>query len=176
MAKVSFSKLGLTKNNNIKTIEYNGQTIEIKQYLSINDKAIIASNVLNNVIGNGETRFINPLQVEVYTLILAIDTYTNINFTDKQREDPAKLYDLIVGSGLWELIFNEIDKEDYGHLLIYIDKSIKAFYDYYNSIYGILDNINKQYESMNLDATEIQQKLADPENMALLKEVLAKLG
>lgn len=176
MAKVSFSKLGLTKNNNIKTIEYNGQIIEVKQYLSINDKAIIASNVLNNVVGNGETRFINPLQVEVYTLILVIDTYTNINFTDKQREDPAKLYDLIVGSGLWELIFNEIDKEDYGHLLIYIDKSIKAFYDYYNSIYGILDNINKQYESMNLDATEIQQKLADPENMALLKEVLAKLG
>ncbi len=176
MAKVSFSKLGLTKNNNIKTIEYNGQTIEIKQYLSINDKAVIASNVLNNVIGNGETRFINPLQVEVYTLILAVDTYTNINFTDKQREDPAKLYDLIVGSGLWELIFNEIDKEDYGHLLIYIDKSVKAFYDYYNSIYGILDNINKQYETMNLDATEIQQKLADPENMTLLKEVLAKLG
>lgn len=176
MAKVSFSKLGLTKNNDIKTIEYNGQTIEIKQYLSINDKATIASNVLNSVVGNGETRFINPLQVEVYTLILVIDTYTNINFTDKQREDPAKLYDLIVGSGLWELIFNEIDKEDYGHLLIYIDKSIKAFYDYYNSIYGILDNINKQYESMNLDATEIQQKLADPDNMALLKEVLAKLG
>lgn len=176
MAKVSFSKLGLTKNSNIKTIEYNGQTIEIKQYLSINDKATIASNVLNSVVGNGETRFINPLQVEVYTLILVIDTYTNINFTDKQREDPAKLYDLIVSSGLWELIFNEIDKEDYGHLLIYIDKSIKAFYDYYNSIYGILDNINKQYESMNLDATEIQQKLADPENMALLKEVLAKLG
>jgi hypothetical protein len=114
--------------------------------------------------------------VEVYTLILAIDAYTNINFTDKQREDPAKLYDLIVGSGLWELIFNEIDKEDYGNLLIYIDKSVKAFYDYYNSIYGILDNINKQYETMNFDATEIQKKLADPENMALLKDVLAKLG
>lgn len=176
MAKVSFSKLGLTKNNDIKTIEYNGQIIEVKQYLSINDKAIIASNVLNYTIGNGETRFINPLQVEVYTLILAVDAYTNINFTDKQREDPAKLYDLIVGSGLWELIFNEIDKEDYGNLLIYIDKSVKAFYDYYNSIYGILDNMNKQYETMNFDATEIQKKLADPENMALLKDVLAKLG
>ena len=29
---------------------------------------------------------------------------------------------------------------------------------------------------MNLDATELHDKLADPENMALLKEVLAKLG
>jgi hypothetical protein len=110
MAKISFSKLGLTKNNDIKTIEYNGQIIEIKQYLSINDKAILASNVLNYALGDGTTRFINPLQVEVYTIILAIQAYTNINFTDKQKEDPAKLYDLIIGSGLWDLIFNELNQ------------------------------------------------------------------
>jgi hypothetical protein len=110
MAKVSFSKLGLAKNNDIKTIEYNGQTIEIKQYLSINDKAILASNVLNYALGDGTTRFINPLQVEVYTIILAIQAYTNINFTEKQKEDPAKLYDLIIGSGLWDLIFNELNQ------------------------------------------------------------------
>ena len=77
MAKVSFSKLGLTKNTNIKNIEYNGQNIEVKQYLPINDKAIIASNVLNYTIGNGTTRFINPLQVEVYTLLQIIEKYTN---------------------------------------------------------------------------------------------------
>ena len=86
MAKVSFSKLGLTKNTNIKNIEYNGQNIEVKQYLPINDKAIIASNVLNYTIGNGTTRFINPLQVEVYTLLQIIEKYTNINFTDKQEK------------------------------------------------------------------------------------------
>ena len=44
------------------------------------------------------------------------------------------------------------------------------------SVFGILDSINKDYNTMNLDATEIQKKLADPENMALLRDVLAKLG
>jgi hypothetical protein len=29
---------------------------------------------------------------------------------------------------------------------------------------------------LDLDATKIQEKLADPENMALLKDVLNKLG
>jgi hypothetical protein len=29
---------------------------------------------------------------------------------------------------------------------------------------------------MNLDATELHDKLADPDNMKLLKDVLAKLG
>ena len=176
MAKVSFSKLGLTKNTNIKNIEYNGQNIEVKQYLPINDKAIVASNVLNYTIDNGTTRFINPLQVEVYTLLQIIEKYTNITFTDKQREDPAKLYDLIVSSGLWELVFEQIDKNDYAAMISYVNKSVEAFYNYYNSIYGILDNINKQYETMNLDATEIQKKLDNPENLTLLKEVLEKLG
>lgn len=176
MAKVSFSKLGLTKNTNIKNIEYNGQNIEVKQYLPINDKAIVASNVLNYTIGNGTTRFINPLQVEVYTLLQIIEKYTNITFTDKQREDPAKLYDLIVSSKLWELVFEKIDKDDYAAMISYINKSVEAFYNYYNSIYGILDNINKQYETMNLDAAEIQKKLDNPESLSLLKEVLEKLG
>lgn len=176
MAKVSFSKLGLTKNTNVNKIEFNGQNIEIKQYLPINDKAIIASNVLNYTIGDGITRFINPLQVEVYTLLQIIEKYTNINFTDKQREDPAKLYDLIVSSGLWGLIFENINHDDYVAMINYIDKSVEAFYNYYNSIYGILDNINKQYETMNLDATEIQKKLDNPENLALLRDVLEKLG
>lgn len=176
MAKVSFSKLGLTKNNNVNIIEFNGQKIEIKQYLSINDKANLASNVLNYTIGNGTTRFINPLQVEVYTLLQIIEKYTNITFTDKQREDPAKLYDLIVSSKLWGLVFEQIDKDDYATMISYINKSVEAFYNYYNSIYGILDNINKQYETMNLDAAEIQKKLDNPESLSLLKEVLEKLG
>ena len=61
-------------------------------------------------------------------------------------------------------------------MINYIDKSIEAFYNYYNSVYGVLDNINKQYETMNLDATEIQKKLADPNNMELLKGIMTKLG
>jgi hypothetical protein len=43
MAKVSFSKLGLSKNNTIKNFEYNGQNIEVKQYLPINDKATLVA-------------------------------------------------------------------------------------------------------------------------------------
>jgi hypothetical protein len=69
MAKVSFSKLGLSKNTNINTIEYNGQNIEVKQYLPINDKATLVATILNYTLNNGENRFANPLQIEVFTLL-----------------------------------------------------------------------------------------------------------
>lgn len=176
MAKVSFSKLGLSKNTDIKNFEYNGQNIEVKQYLPINDKATIVATILNYTLNNGENRFPNPLQVEVFTLLQIIEKYTNITFTEKQKEDPAKLYDLITSSGLWELIESNLDTKDYGLLLKYIRESIESYYSYHNSIFGILDSINNDYNNMNLDATEIQKKLNDPENMALLRDVLAKLG
>lgn len=176
MAKVSFSKLGLTKNTDIKNIEYNGQNIEIKQYLPINDKASLVAQILNYTLNNGENRFPNPLQIEVFTLLGVIEKYTNITFTDKQKEDPAKLFDLITGSGLWALIESNLNTQDYGLLLKYIRESIDSYYDYHNSIFGILDSINKDYNNLNLDAAEIQKNLGDPENMALLRDVLAKLG
>ena len=176
MAKVSFSKLGLSKNTEIKNFEYNGQNIEVKQYLPINDKATLVAQILNYTLNNGENRFANPLQIEVMTLLGIIEKYTNINFTEKQKEDPAKLYDLIVSSGLWGNILNSLDNDDYEVLLYYIDEAIKSYYSYYNSVFGILDSINTDYNNMNLDATEIQKKLADPENMSLLRDVLSKLG
>jgi hypothetical protein len=176
MAKVSFSKLGLSKNTEIKNFEYNGQNIEVKQYLPINDKATIVATILNYTLNNGENRFPNPLQVEVFTILQIIEKYTNITFTEKQKEDPAKLYDLITSSGLWELIESSLDTKDYGLLLKYIKESIESYYNYHNSIFGILDSINSDYNNMNLDATEIQKKLSDPENMALLRDVLTKLG
>jgi hypothetical protein len=41
---------------------------------------------------------------------------------------------------------------------------------------GILDIISQDYSNLNFDASAIQEKLADPENMALLRQVLDKLG
>ena len=57
-----------------------------------------------------------------------------------------------------------------------VDKVIEEFYKYHNSVLGILDNIQADYSNLNLEATEIHNKLADPDNMAFLKDVLTKLG
>ena len=48
MSKVSFTKLGLTKNTSISSFEQNGQTIEVKQYLPIQEKMDLIAAVLNN--------------------------------------------------------------------------------------------------------------------------------
>jgi hypothetical protein len=105
-----------------------------------------------------------------------IYAYTNINFTDKQKEDVTKLYDLLASSGLMDQIIEVIPDEEYCSIVQGVSDSIKAIYAYQNSVMGVLDTISTDYSNLSLDATDIHQQISDPENMALLKQVLTKLG
>lgn len=174
MAKLAFTKLGLKTNTDIDTFDFNEQTIEVKQYLLVNDKLTLISEVINS--SADENNFANPVKVEVYATIAIIEAYTNITFTDKQKEDITKLYDKLVSSELYQNILHKIPVEEINSLFDALRKSIDAVYNYRNSVMGILENISTDYSNLDLDASAIQSKLADPENMALLKGILTKLG
>ena len=174
MAKLAFSKLGLKVNQEIKTIEFNEQTIEVKQYLPVNDKLELISNVIN--FSADDNNFANPVKIAIFTTLEILYNYTNLTFTEKQKEDPTKLFDLVISNGLVKEVVNAMDKAEYDDLLSAIQRSVDAIYNYRNSVFGILDSITADYSNLNLDATNIQKALADPENMDLLKQVLTKLG
>ena len=174
MAKVSLTKLGLKVNQDVKDIEFNGQIIEVKQYLPVNDKLELIGNVINSA--HDENNFSNPVKVSVFTTLEIMYAYTNINFTEKQKEDPTKLYDMLISSGFACEVFRAIPEEEYHKIVSGVEDSIEAIYTYRNSVLGILDNITNDYDGMNLDATNIYNKLADPDNMDLIKQVLTKLG
>lgn len=174
MAKVSFTKLGLKVNQEVQTIEFNEQTIEVKQYLPVNEKLELISNVIN--LSADENNFANPVKVSIFITLEMMDHYTNINFTEKQKEDPAKLYDLLISTGLVAEVCKMIPEEEYDEVVSGVHSSINAVYKYRNSVLGIMESISQDYSNLDLDATEIQKKLGDPENMAFLKQVLTKLG
>ena len=174
MAKLAFSKLGLKNNNQVVNINYNEQTIEVKQYISVNDKLKLISNIINNTVD--EHNFCNPVKVKVYLLIGIIENYTNISFTEKQKEDIVKLYDLIQSNGLFDKILEAIPAEEFNDLLNSTWDSVDAIYTYNNSAMGVLDNIGRDYKNTELDIETIQEKLANGENVEFLKDVLAKLG
>lgn len=174
MAKLAFSKLGLKNNNQVTNILFNDQTIEVKQYISVNDKLKLISDIINKTID--EHSFCNPVQVKVFIALGIIEYYTNINLTDKQKEDPVKLFDLLQSNGLMEQICNAIPAEEFDDLNNGVWDSINSIYTYQNSAMGIMNNLSADYSNLDFDATAIQQKLGDGENVEFLKEVLAKLG
>lgn len=179
MAKVPFSKLDIKLNSreivvNHETSKGENVQFEVKNYLPIKEKMELVSRIINQ--STDDNGFYNPMRVKLYTTLEVVYAYTNLTFTPKQKEDPFKLYDLLVSTGLYDNITNHICREDLEELEESIWDTIKSIYDYKNSVMGILDDISTDYSNLNLDASEIHSKLADPENMALLRQVLDKLG
>ena len=172
--KVTFAKLKLSMDNSVKEVLFNEKTVEVKQYLPMENKLNIVSNILN--YSAEDQKFYNQGKIEVFLTLEMVYAYTNIIFTDKQKEDSVKLYDVIVSSGLWDVIAEVIPEKEIDLINNMIKKTLKGVYTYTNSIYGILDNVVADYSNMDLNAGDIQKKLADPENLSLVKEILTKLG
>lgn len=175
MAKVAFTKLGLKRKDEVKTVNINNNVIEVKQYLPVNDKLALISRVIN-LSHDSSNNFANPVQVEVIGTIEIIAAYTNLSFTEKQKEDYAKLYDLLEENGITKDLIGAIPEDEYAFLIDGINDSVEAVYKYQDSILGILEVISQDYSNLDFDATKIQQQLADPDNLSLLKDVLTKLG
>ena len=175
MAKIPFSKLGLSKDTSITLVEWNDQNIEVKNYLPIKEKIELVENIVNKSVD--ENGYYNPIKIYVNTIIEVINSYTNISFTEKQKEDIEKLYDLLVSSGFSGKIIGEsINPYEYQKIRQWVNELINSIYSYKNSIFGILDTISTDYKDLDLNALKIKEEIADPESLTLLKDVLTKLG
>ena len=174
MAKIGFTKLSLKRKNEVKTITISNNQIEIKQYLPVNEKLDLIARVINGA--HDQNNFPNPIKIEVIGTLEMIMAYTNISFTEKQKEDIPKLYDLLEENGVIKDIISQIPEDEYNFIIDGINKTVDAVYTYNNSILGILEAVSKDYSNLDFDATQIQKKMADPENLKLVRDVLTKLG
>ena len=175
MAKVPFTKLKCKINENEIPVQIGEETIAVKQYLPIQDKLGLIGRVVE-FAHEQDNNFSNPVKAGVYRDLEIIFAYTNISFTDKQKEDLPKLYDMLYSSDVIKIVIDNIPEDEYLEIVWGVKDSIDAIYKYQNSILGILDTISTDYSALNLDASEIQKKIADPQNLELLKNVLTKLG
>lgn len=176
MAKLAYSKLDLNKsiNKEFVIINFNSQDIEVIQYLPIEKKLDLITKIINESID--DNGYYNPCRVELYILLEVIFAYTNISITEKQKENIFKIYDNFVSSGLDKIILDAIPDMEYHYIVKSVKDTIENIYKYKNSALGILEIISKDYSALDLDAQKIQQELADPDNLNLLKDILTKLG
>lgn len=174
MAKIGFTKLSLKRKNEVKTITINNNQIEIKQYLPVNEKLDLIARVINGA--HDQNNFPNPIKIEVIGTLEMIMAYTNISFTEKQKEDIPKLYDLLEENGVIKDIISQIPEDEYNFIIDGINKTVDAVYAYNNSVLGILESVSQDYSNLDFDIEKIQQAISNPENLELLKDVLTKFG
>lgn len=174
MAKVGLTKLGLSINKDVKHIEWNGQDIEVLQYLPSNEKLELCSRIINDSVD--DQNFYNPGKVAIFQAIETIIVYTNIHVTDKQREDPCKLFDLLQSSGFAIEVYKAIPENELNAIQSIVECTIENIYKYKNSILGILDTVSNDYSNLELDSEKIRNNLSEGKNIEFLKAVMDKLG
>lgn len=173
MAKVAFSKLGLKVNNKVNSISWNDQTIEVREYLPHNDKLRLITDVMNK--SADDNLFMNPAKVDMFLDLCILEYYTNLSFTEKQKEDFLKLYDSVISTGFMEQVRAAIPDEELLALIDYCNDIIREDYHQKNSAMGIMESIGRDYKDTEFNAEELQKKMSNNENFGFLKEVMEKM-
>lgn len=174
MAQITYTKLGIKPVvDEVKIIDWAPEVkIEVRQYLPLQKKLEVLSNIINaSVDDNG---FYNSAKIDFNQTLEIIFAYTNIKFTDKQKEDLMKLYDSFYSSGLIEQIFALIPQSEMAWFDKHVRISIDKIYEYRNSAYGILDALKNDYSDLNFDVNKLRDALASGD-LEFLKEVMDKM-
>lgn len=160
MSKVSYLNLKLKTDTSTETIDWNNNSIEIKQYLPIEEKYNLVMVTLQEA---KESNIYNPLKIDLFFHLNLVYMYTNINFTEKQKEDASKLYDNLMSSGLLAQIISKIPTEEYDMLYTYLENIKNDLDKYGQSFKAILDAIINELPEKASEAMKILESF-NPED------------
>lgn len=138
MGKVTYSSLKLKTKEEIEEINFGDSKIEVQQYLPIQDKIDLIDITLQKA---KEGRLYNPIKVDMFFHLNLIYLYTNITFTDKQREDEYKLYDNLQSNGIISQVIAAMNENEYNGLLNMINEKIENELRYNTTAAAVISKI-----------------------------------
>ena len=111
--KISYANMKLKVNTDVNTFDFGGQIVEVLKYLPAQDKYDLLMITLQKSLENG---IYNEFKLKLFFELNLVYMYTNISFTEKQREDEFKLYDNLKSNGFFELFFKAMNEDEYNEL------------------------------------------------------------
>ena len=138
MAKISFASMKLKTDISTKEVEFADIKFNILNYLPMRDKIDLIQIALQKSESEG---VYNELLLDVYFHLNLIYLYTDLNFTEKQREDELKLFDVIKSSGLLDVILKNINEEEYEYLVEKTAEIKNEILEYGNSAGSVIRSI-----------------------------------
>ena len=136
---MNYKDLNLHTDNDMYYIEVQGKKINIKKYLPINDKKDLVEITLQKAEQADGTY--NEILIDMYFNLHLVYLYTDIVFTDEDREDEMKLYDELESSGMLERILNKIPDEEYNVLMDYLKAMREEISSYKHSAAAMVQKL-----------------------------------
>lgn len=141
MAKTTFASLGLkVQEGSAQVIIGEGKLFTVKKYLPMEDKIDLINITLQKALKNG---VYEDALLEMYFNLNVIYMYADLSFTEKQRENEPKLYDLLESNGVINAVLDAIgDDWQYLHdMLIETRKSREQFIQSVGGVVSTLVNL-----------------------------------
>ena len=138
MAKVSYTNLKLKTNTAVKTFEIEGQQVEVLQYLPIDEKYDLIMITLGK---SKDGDMYNELKLDMYFHLFLVYLYTNLSFTEKQKENDTKLFDVLSSNGIIQKVIENIPESEYNYLLdlLYTQKENDIYFN--TSVIGVVSKV-----------------------------------
>lgn len=142
--KVSFANLKLKVQDASHEVQFsndNGQTIafSVIDYLPIQDKLDLV-NIAIAKSRDGYNNINRYLAKELMNLYIVI-MYTNISFTEKQKENEYKLYDILKSNQVIETVIKAMPQQEYLELQTLLEMLIEDEKNMNKSIAGAINNL-----------------------------------
>ena len=121
-----------------KVIELLGEKVEVKQYLPMQDKM----NILEMVIQTADAgTILNTLVLDAVFDTYLVYKYTDIVFTEEEKENILDTYDKMEKEGIIEAIIKEIPEQEYKILYNNLTQMITDYKTYRSSAKAIIDSL-----------------------------------
>ena len=152
-----------------KEIEVLGQKVIVRQQVPLSEKLAAIQTILSLSLEQ-ELGIYAPAKVMVYKYLYFFYLYTDIEFSDVEKDAPMELYDQL----------RQIDTVerplDYLDFISLLEEHITKYETYQTSAYGILDSLKKDYNNLDFDIEKLQKDLTNKKNIELVDEIVHKLG
>lgn len=132
----------------------NGKPLEVnvKKYLPISDKIDLIQIALQKAEEDG---IYNEMKLDMYFHLNIIYLYTDIEFTDEDKEDEMALYDILESNDIIDEILGALEDDEYNILKEYLIEMKNESLQYKNTAAAVLTRIIQDLPKNAAAAKEI---------------------
>lgn len=169
---VPYNSLKIENNLEKKEIIFNNIKILVNQYITSKDGYDLLMSTLEK---SKEDGYYNPFIMDIIFHLNIVYVFTNITFTEEERQDELALYDKLQNSGLIDLILENIPENIYRELLNNLDLIAAKNEAYSISAAGFVTAILEELPKRTKEVKEIIEQF-DPEKFSNLFAFAKKMG
>ena len=126
--------------------------IEVLQYLPMEDKIDLIQIALQKSMENG---ICNDMKLDMYFNLYLIYMYTNLEFTDEEKEDEFKLFNELESNDLIIGIIGAMDETEYNSLINYLHIMQEQYVEHGKSAAALIQTLVQDMPKNAAAAAEI---------------------